>query len=67
MYCQTENMCKLAGYTSDLKHNLPENKQASLSLFLFDEYLQKVVEELLNKSCHMKDLLVSVAFISSST
>jgi hypothetical protein len=43
MYCQTENVHKLAGYTSDLKHLLPKNKQASLSLFLFDQYLQKVV------------------------
>ena len=36
-------MRKLAGYTSDLKNLLSESKQASLSLFLFDEYLQKVV------------------------
>jgi hypothetical protein len=43
MCCQTENMCKLAGYTSDLKHLLPKNKQASLSLFLFDQYVHKVV------------------------
>ena len=35
--CQTENVCKFTGYTSDLKHLLPDNKQASLSLFLFDE------------------------------
>jgi len=33
----------LGGYTSDLKRLLSENKQASLSLFLFDEHLQKVV------------------------
>jgi len=43
MRCQTAKVGKLAGYTFDLKHLLPENKQASLSLFLFDEYLQKVV------------------------
>jgi hypothetical protein len=42
MHCQTENVSQLAGYTSDLKH-LPESKQASLSLYLFDEYLQKAV------------------------
>jgi hypothetical protein len=38
-----ENVRKLSGYTSDLKRLLSENNQASLSLFLFDEYLQKVV------------------------
>jgi hypothetical protein len=38
-----EQIRNLAGYTSDLKRLLSENKQASLSLFLFDEYLQKVV------------------------
>jgi len=43
MHCQTENVCKLAGYTFDLKHLLSENKQASLSLFMFDKYLWKVV------------------------
>lgn len=43
IHCQVENVHKLAGYTSDLKPHLPENKQASLSLFQFDEYLQKVV------------------------
>ena len=36
-------MHNLAGYTSDLNRLLPENKQSSLSQFLFDEYLQKVV------------------------
>jgi hypothetical protein len=51
MHSQTENVCKFAGYTIYLKHLLPENKQASLSLFLFDGNVQKVVEELLNKSC----------------
>jgi len=40
---QAENVHKLAVYTSDLKHLLSENKQASLSLFLFDKYLQKGV------------------------
>ena len=27
MHWQTENVCKLAGYTGDLEHLLPENKQ----------------------------------------
>ena len=36
LLCQTENVCKLADYSSGLNH-LPENKQASLSQFLFDE------------------------------
>jgi hypothetical protein len=40
---QAEQVRKLAGYSSDLKRLLTPNKQASLSLFLFDEYLQKVV------------------------
>ena len=43
MHCETENVRKLAGYTSDLKHLLPEKKRASRSLYLFDEYLQKAV------------------------
>nr|AGM32344.1 ferritin, heavy subunit [Coptotermes formosanus]AGM32405.1 ferritin, heavy subunit [Coptotermes formosanus] len=43
MHRQAESVRELAGYTSDLKRLLSENKQASLSLFLFDEYLQKVV------------------------
>lgn len=37
LHCQTENVRKLADYSSDLNHLLPENKQASLSQFLFDE------------------------------
>ena len=64
MHCQTENVCKLAGYTSDLKH-LPENKQASLSLYLFNVCLQKGVYKLHNNSRHMKQLVVPVAVISS--
>jgi len=40
VHCQSANVHKLAGYASDLKCHLPENKQASLSPFLFDEYLQ---------------------------
>jgi hypothetical protein len=36
----------------------------SLSLFLFDEYLQKDVEELFNNSHHIK-LLVPIAVISN--
>jgi len=43
IHCQAENVHKLAGYTNDLKCHVPKNKQASLSLFLFDECLQKVV------------------------
>jgi len=43
IHCQAEYVHKLAGYTRDLKRHLPENKQASLSLFQFDEYLPKVV------------------------
>lgn len=43
LHRQAENVRKLAGYTNDLKNLLSENKQASLSLFMFDEYLQKVV------------------------
>ena len=58
MHCQTENVHKLAGYSSDLKHLLPENKQATVSMYLFDEYLQKPVYELLNNSSHMKQLVV---------
>ena len=65
VHCQTENVCKLTGYTIDLKHLPPENQQASLSLYLFDEYLQKAVYKLHNNSCHMKQLVVPVAVISS--
>jgi hypothetical protein len=43
MHRQAEQVRELAGHASDLKRLLSENKQASLSLFLFDEYLQKVV------------------------
>lgn len=43
LHRQAENVRKLAGYTNDLKGLLSETKQASLSVFLFDEYLQKVV------------------------
>ena len=43
LHHHAENVRKLGGYTSDLKRLLSENKQASLSLFLFDEHLQKVV------------------------
>ena len=35
IHCQTENVCKLADYTSDLKHLLPENKQTSLLFVSF--------------------------------
>jgi hypothetical protein len=38
-----DNVRKLAGYTNDLKKLLDKNNEPSLSLFLFDEYLQKVV------------------------
>jgi len=38
-----DNVRKLAGYANDLKRLLSEENQSSLSLFLFDEYLQKVV------------------------
>jgi hypothetical protein len=65
MYCQTENVCKLAGYTSDLKDLVPKNKQASLSMFVFDQFLQKVVWQPLYNSCTRKiiqfQLLSSVA------
>jgi hypothetical protein len=43
MHRQAKKVRELAGYASDLKRLLSENKQASLSLFLFDEYLQKIV------------------------
>jgi len=51
MHCQSENVCKFAGYTRYLKHLLPEIKQASLSSVLFDENVQKVAEEPLIKAC----------------
>ena len=38
---QTETIRKLAGHTNDLKSML--NRDAPLSVFLFDEYLSKVV------------------------
>jgi hypothetical protein len=43
MHRHAEEVRKLAGYASDVKHLLSANNQASLSLFLFDEYLQKAV------------------------
>eukprot|EP01054_Gregarina_sp_Poly1_P006583 Gregarina_sp_Poly_1__6582@NODE_3530_length_1030_cov_8_632399_g2239_i0_p1_GENE_NODE_3530_length_1030_cov_8_632399_g2239_i0NODE_3530_length_1030_cov_8_632399_g2239_i0_p1_ORF_typecomplete_len222_score24_35Ferritin/PF00210_24/6_8e23_NODE_3530_length_1030_cov_8_632399_g2239_i0139804 len=43
LHRQAETIRELAGHSSDLKRLLGENKQASLSLFLFDEYLQKVM------------------------
>lgn len=43
MHRQAKQVRELAGYASDLKRLLTENSQASLSLFLFDQYLQKVV------------------------
>jgi hypothetical protein len=43
LHRHADNVRQLAGYANDLKRLLSENKQASLSLFLFDEYLQKVV------------------------
>jgi len=43
LHHHAENIRQLSGYANDLKRLLSENKQSSLSLFLFDEYLQKVV------------------------
>jgi hypothetical protein len=43
LHRHAENVRKLAGYASDMKCLLSENKQAGLSLFLFDDYLLKVV------------------------
>jgi ferritin len=43
LHRHAENIRQLSGYANDLKRLLSENKQSSLSLFLFDEYLQKVV------------------------
>lgn len=43
LHRQAETVRQLSGYANDLKRLISENKQASLSLFLFDEYLQKVV------------------------
>jgi hypothetical protein len=43
MYCHTETVHNLAGYTSDLKHLLCENKHADLSFYVFDQFVQKVV------------------------
>ncbi|KAJ4435679.1 hypothetical protein ANN_18295, partial [Periplaneta americana] len=43
MHRHAEVVRDLAGHTNDLKRLLSENKQTSLALFLFDEYLQKVV------------------------
>jgi hypothetical protein len=43
LHRQAENVRQLAGYANDLKRLLSEKQQASLSLYLFDEYLQKVV------------------------
>lgn len=41
MHRQADKVREFAGLTSDLKKLISEPKQASLSLFLFDEYLQK--------------------------
>jgi len=43
LHRHADSVRSLAGHASDLKRLLSENKQASLALFLFDEYLQKVV------------------------
>jgi len=43
LHRHADSVRTLAGHANDLKRLLSENKQASLSLFLFDEYLQKVV------------------------
>lgn len=42
LHRHADNVRMLAGHANDLKRLLSENKQANLSLFLFDEYLQKV-------------------------
>ncbi|KAJ9592810.1 hypothetical protein L9F63_015501 [Diploptera punctata] len=41
MHRQAKSVRDFAGYTSDLQKLLGEKSQTSLSLFLFDEYLQK--------------------------
>lgn len=57
-------MCKFAGYTRYLKHLLPEKKkQASLSSFLFEENVQKVIEELLIKACTWKIILFQLLLL----
>jgi hypothetical protein len=43
LHRHAESVRSLAGHASDLKRLLSEDKQTSLALFLFDEYLQKVV------------------------
>jgi len=43
LHRHAESVRNLAGHASDLERLLSENEQASLALFLFDEYLQKVV------------------------
>ena len=60
-------MCKFAGYARYLKHLLPENKLASLSSFLFDENVQKVVEELLIKACTWRSFSSSCCYKSCET
>jgi len=43
LHRHADSVRQLSGHANDLKRLLSENKQASLALFLFDEYLQKVV------------------------
>uniref|UniRef100_F4MI35 Ferritin n=1 Tax=Phlebotomus perniciosus TaxID=13204 RepID=F4MI35_PHLPE len=38
---QAETIRKFSGYANDLKHFMKEKTQVALSIFLFDEYLQK--------------------------
>ncbi|XP_055696666.1 uncharacterized protein LOC129797846 [Lutzomyia longipalpis] len=38
---QAETIRKFSGYANDLKHFMQEKSQVALSLYLFDEYLQK--------------------------
>jgi hypothetical protein len=39
----SERVRELSGHTNDLKNLMTERTETSLSLFLFDEYLQKIL------------------------
>jgi hypothetical protein len=56
MHCQTENVRMLTGYTSDLKHLLPDNKQASLSLYLVEHSLHCQTENVCILTGYTSDL-----------
>lgn len=40
---QADLIRELSGYTNDIKHLIGNQPDPSLSLYLFDEYLQKAV------------------------